>query len=243
MFVRKLTPWPGCYFAPETGAESGADAGTGAGAADHGTSAGTGTEPGKAEEEKAEESAEQRFLRLADRYRNEAGQAAKKARELEARLREVEDAQKPELQRLAERAEQVPVLERERDDWKARAEAAEAALTAEVEARQKALPKEMLDLLPENATPPVNSNGSARRPPPPRSCVRGNSRLREDATQRCSQAARRRPKSSKTRARETTLPASRPAGRTARRQRVRVWQTLHSRRPIASRWWGSRFSS
>jgi hypothetical protein len=153
MFVRKLTPWPGCYFAPETGAESGADAGTGAGAADSGTGAGTGTEPGKAEEEKAEESAEQRFLRLADRYRNEAGQAAKKARELEARLREVEDAQKPELQRLAERAEQVPVLERERDDWKARAEAAEAALTAEVEARQKALPKEMLDLLPENATP------------------------------------------------------------------------------------------
>lgn len=153
MFVRKLTPWPGCYFAPETGAESGADAGTGAGAADSGTSAGTGTEPGKAEEEKAEESAEQRSQRLVDRYRNEAGQAAKKARELEARLREVEDAQKPELQRLAERAEQVPVLERERDDWKARAVAAEAALTAEVEARQKALPKEMLDLLPEGATP------------------------------------------------------------------------------------------
>lgn len=101
------------------------------------------TEPTEAEKAEAARKAEM------DRYRNEAGQAAKRAKELEAKLKTLEDEKLSETERLQKTAEQVPTLTQERDDWKGRAEAAEQEILADVEARKKALPAEIAVLMPE----------------------------------------------------------------------------------------------
>lgn len=102
----------------------------------------TNPEPTEAEKAEAARKAE------IDRYRNEAGQTAKKLREAEARLKQLEDEKLSETERLQKAAEQVPTLEQERNGWKERAEAAEAELASEVEVRKKALPSELAILLP-----------------------------------------------------------------------------------------------
>ncbi len=100
-------------------------------------------EPTEAEKAAAAQKAEM------DRYRNEAGQAAKRAKEAEAKLAAAELEKLSETERLKVAADQVPTLTTERDDWKARAEAAEAEIAADVEARKKALPAELACLMPE----------------------------------------------------------------------------------------------
>lgn len=80
--------------------------------------------------------------------RNEAASYRTKLRDAEKRLTELEDATKTETQRLQERAERLPQVEQERDALQQRAEAAEAALSEEVDRQKKSLPEEMRDLLP-----------------------------------------------------------------------------------------------
>jgi hypothetical protein len=101
------------------------------------------TEPTEAEKAEALRKAE------IDRYRNEAGQAAKKAKDLEAELQKLRDEKLTETERLQKTAEQVPTLTSERDTWKERAEKAETEIASDVEARKKALPAEIACLLPE----------------------------------------------------------------------------------------------
>ena len=84
-----------------------------------------------------------------DTYRNKVGQAEKAQRDAAKALQDKLDAEKPELERLQTTAAKVPALETERDGWKERAEAAEAALTDEVDARRKTLPKEIAELVPD----------------------------------------------------------------------------------------------
>ncbi len=88
-----------------------------------------------------------------DRYRNEVGQAAKRAKELEARLKQLEEANQTEAERLAAQAKRAEDLEPEVERLKAQLEAQTTALLAEVDAQKKALPKEMIDLLPAEASP------------------------------------------------------------------------------------------
>ncbi len=86
-----------------------------------------------------------------DRYRGQVGDANKRAKELETRLKTLEDASKSDAEKLAERAKRADELEPELTAAKAALEAAEASLQAEVDEQKKALPKEMLELLPAEA--------------------------------------------------------------------------------------------
>ena len=80
-----------------------------------------------------------------DRYRNEAGQAAKK-------LKQIEDANKSETERLQERAKAADELEPKVETLEKQVQALTEALGAEVDRQKKALQeldKDMLELLPD----------------------------------------------------------------------------------------------
>lgn len=76
-----------------------------------------------------------------DKYRNQFGQEKKRADELEAKLGQIEDANKTELQKLQEKAKKY-------DDAEPELTALRTTITAEVEAQKAKLPKELADLLP-----------------------------------------------------------------------------------------------
>ena len=131
-------------------------------APDEGGGDGSGTDPGKGDDgagtgaDKKEPTPEERAAaehqRELDRYRNEAGQAAKKARDLEKKLQELEDAGKTETERLQARAKAADELEPKLASLESQVASLTEALAAEV-TRQKAALKEldpgMLDLLPD----------------------------------------------------------------------------------------------
>lgn len=106
------------------------------------------TVPPTPPEPTAAELAEKAHKAELDRYRNEKGQADKKAAAAEAELQKLRDAQLSETEKLQKTAEQVPTLEKERDEWKTRAEAAEAEIAEDVKTRTAALPAELSCLLP-----------------------------------------------------------------------------------------------
>lgn len=86
--------------------------------------------------------------READRLRNEAGQANR-------RLREIEDREKPELQRLTEQAGRVPTLETRLAEQEAEIERLRGVFSAQSEATRKALEatdRSLLGLLPDGLT-------------------------------------------------------------------------------------------
>jgi chromosome segregation ATPase len=76
-----------------------------------------------------------------DRYRNQYGQEKKAREALEKRLQELEDAQKTETQRLAEKAARADELTPALEATKAELDTLRAALEAEAEAQAKLLPR------------------------------------------------------------------------------------------------------
>jgi len=76
-----------------------------------------------------------------DRLRNQAGQEKKARETAEARLAEIENASKTELQKLQERAAKADQLEADNKRF-------QTVLTAEVDARKSELPEALRDLLP-----------------------------------------------------------------------------------------------
>lgn len=136
----------GCYFSPDDGGTGG---GTGEGTGAAGDAGDVGGGAGNGQEPPAKTYSEDDVKGL----RGEAASYRTKLRDAEKRLQELEDATKSEAQRLQEKAERADALETEVGTWKERAEKAEATIAEEVESRQKALPKEMLELLPPSLSP------------------------------------------------------------------------------------------
>lgn len=96
--------------------------------------------------------AREEHLREVDRYRKQWGEEKKAKEELEKRLKALEDAGKSEAERLAAKAQQADELAPKVEGLTAEVETLRAALLAEVDEQKKALPKEMLDLLPADTS-------------------------------------------------------------------------------------------
>lgn len=97
-----------------------------------GAGAGTGTETvSRADHEKE-----------LDRYRNQVGQEKKRADDMAARVKALEDAGKSEADRLAEKARQA-------DELQPRVAKLEAAAKGQLEALKAQLPAEVAELMPE----------------------------------------------------------------------------------------------
>jgi flagellar biosynthesis chaperone FliJ len=134
-------------------------AGEGAGQQDAGTK--PGTETGQETPEQIEARLRAEAARDVDRYRNEAGQANKRLREMEQRLQQIEDEKKPELQRLTDAAGQVPLLQKEIESRDERLTRYEAAFEAQNDAAKKLLEKldkGLLTLIPEGLSPDQEFN-------------------------------------------------------------------------------------
>jgi hypothetical protein len=149
--LHKTGPWPGCYLAPDTGAEGGGGEGAGDGAAADPGAAGAaaGTDAGTETPEQREARIRAEASREVDRYRNEAGQANRELKKVQDRLREIDDAQKPELQRLTEQAGKVPTLE----ERLTRYEAAFQQQNGEARRILEKLDKDLLGLVPDGLAP------------------------------------------------------------------------------------------
>jgi hypothetical protein len=76
-----------------------------------------------------------------DRVRNQFGQEKRLREEAEAKLTQIEEASKTELQRLTEKAQKYDAAEPELKELR-------TAIAAEVEAQKAKLPKELAELLP-----------------------------------------------------------------------------------------------